>query len=192
MKTALVLIDIQNDYFPGGRMELVESLEASHRAQEVLAAFRNNGDDIVHIQHLSTRPNATFFLPNTPGAEIHAQVSPLPGETVLVKHFPNSFRGTGLHETLAARQIERIVFVGMMTHMCIDTTVRAAFDLGYKCVLLGDGCATKDLTYQSRTIPANDVNFAYFSAINGMFADVKTSREFLSESSNEPRLTDAK
>ena len=184
MKTALVLIDIQNDYFPGGRMELVGSLEASLRAQEVLAAFRNNGGDIAHIQHLSTRPNATFFLPNTPGAEIHTNVAPLAGETVLVKNFPNSFRGTGLHETLSARQFERIVFAGMMTHMCIDTTVRAGFDLGYKCVLIGDGCATKDLTFRGRTIPANDVNAAYFSALDGMFAEVKSSKEFLAEPSN--------
>ena len=181
MKTALILIDIQNDYFPKGNMELVESTEASINAKKILNVFRNIGTEIIHIRHYSAKPNATFFLPDSIGSEIHENVTPIPGELVIIKHFPNSFRSTTLHETLIERKIDTLVIVGMMTHMCIDTTVRAAFDYGYKCVLLSDCCASKNMQYKNITISAEIVNAAYFSAINNMFAEVKTSDEYLSQ-----------
>lgn len=166
-------------------MELVESSKAGINAKRVLAAFRDLGSDVIHIQHISTRPTATFLLPNSIGAEIHSDVAPSQGELILVKNYPNSFRGTGLHDIMAERKIERLVFAGMMTHMCIDTTVRAAFDYGYKCILLSDCCATKNLAHENKTISAEDVNTAYFSGLNGMFAEVMTSQSFLSECSIE-------
>ena len=70
MKTALVLVDIQNDYFPGGTMELEGSAEASLRAKELLSHFRQARLPLIHIQHVSTRPGATFFLPDTDGVKI--------------------------------------------------------------------------------------------------------------------------
>jgi len=180
MKTALILIDIQNDYFLSGKMELIGSVNASNNAKNILSTFRKIGSDIIHIQHISEKPNATFFLPNSIGAEIHSSVSPVSGELILVKKFPNSFRNTALHETLIDLKIEKTVFVGMMTHMCVDSTVRAAFDHGYKCVLLSDCCATKNLEFNGETVSAELVNAAYFSALNGTFAEVKTSDEFIS------------
>ena len=77
MSTALVLIDIQNDYFSGGAMELVGTEAAAQKAAQLLAAFRAKGQPVVHIQHLATRLGATFFLPGTPGADIHSSVRPL-------------------------------------------------------------------------------------------------------------------
>lgn len=73
-KTALILIDIQNDYFQKGKNELVGSEQASLNAKKVLDKFRKKGDLVVHIQHLSNRKDATFFIPNTKGAEIHKNV----------------------------------------------------------------------------------------------------------------------
>ena len=139
MKTALILVDLQNDYFPAGKMELVGSVEASQRAARLLAFFREAHLPLVHIQHVSTRPTATFFLPDTVGVKTHANVQPLEGETVYQKHFPNSFRETPLLAHLQREQIERVVIAGMMTHMCVDATVRAAFDFGFQC-LVGGGC----------------------------------------------------
>jgi len=96
MNAALLIIDIQNDYFPGGRMELVGSVAASLRARALLEAFRARGLPVIHVQHVSTRPGATFFLPDTDGVRIHENVRPAPGETVPTKHFPNAFRETAL------------------------------------------------------------------------------------------------
>lgn len=101
MTTALILIDLQNDYFPGGTMELVGAKAAVAQAARLLQAFRQRGLPVFHVQHIATRPGATFFLPGTPGAEIHRAVKPSEGEPAMVKHFPNAFRETALLESLA-------------------------------------------------------------------------------------------
>ncbi len=172
MKQALLIVDIQNDYFPGGAMELVGSTEAGIQAGKLLQLFRQQSLPIIHIQHVATRPGAPFFLPDTPGVAIHASVAPRAGETVLQKHFPNSFRETSLLEHLRQQEITQVVIAGMMTQMCIDTTTRAAADLGFQCVLAHDACATKSLTFGGVTVPAEHVQAAYLAALDGLFAKV--------------------
>lgn len=80
MATALILVDLQNDYFPGGAMELVNAEEAVSRAAFLLGEFRRRALPVVHVRHIAQRPGATFFLPETEGAEIHSSVSPAPDE----------------------------------------------------------------------------------------------------------------
>ena len=172
MSTALVIIDIQNDYFPGGTMELVGAKAAAEKAAQLLTAFRTKGMPVVHIQHIATRPGATFFLPGTKGADIHSSVQPLAGESVFTKHFPNAFRDTPLLDFLRLHQISQIMFVGNMTHLCIDTTVRAAADLGFTCSLAHDACATKALAFNGVEVPAAHVQAAYLAGLNGSFAKV--------------------
>jgi nicotinamidase-related amidase len=177
MAQALLIVDIQNDYFPGGAMELAGSREAGLQAEVLLQAFRQAGRPIVHIQHLAARPGATFFLPGTSGAEIHVSAAPLPGESVFQKHFPNSFRETPLLEHLRGQGITELVIAGMMTHMCIDTTVRAAFDLGFSCQLAQDACATRNLARNGVVVPAAQVQTAFLAAIDGTFAKVRSVDE---------------
>jgi nicotinamidase-related amidase len=177
MKQALILIDIQNDYFPGGAMELVGSPAAGAEAGKLLQAFREKALPIIHMQHLSTRPGATFFLPQTNGVEIHGSVAPHQHEIVIQKNFPNSFRGTRLLDYLRERDIGQLVIGGMMTHMCIDSTTRAASDLGFECFLAGDACATKVLSFSGVTIPAETVQTAFLASLNGLFAKVQSVDE---------------
>ena len=177
MSTALVLIDLQNDYFPGGTMELVGAEAAVARAAALLEAFRKRSLPIFHIQHLAKRPGATFFVPGTPGAEIHAAVSPAHGEPVVTKHFPSAFRETTLLDALRGVDAKNIVVAGMMTHMCVDTTVRAAADLGFACSLAQDACATRDLQFGGETVEAAKVQLAYLAALQGSFATVKPAEE---------------
>jgi nicotinamidase-related amidase len=181
MPTALLLIDIQNDYFPGGAMELDGSEAAAQCAALLLAAFRNRDLPIIHVQHVSTRPGATFFLPNTRGVEIHESVAPLQGETIVRKHFPNSFRETPLLEHLRDRNITDLVIAGMMTHMCVDTTTRAAADLGFGCRLAHDACATRSLSFGGSTVAAADVQTAFIASLNGLFARVKSAGEWCAD-----------
>ena len=177
MNEALIIVDIQNDYFPGGKMELVGAKEAAGEAARLLRAFRERGAPIFHIRHVSTRPGATFFLPDTEGVKIHESVAPLASETVITKHFPNSFRETRLLETLRAAKIERLAIAGMMTHMCIDATTRSAADLGFECRLAHDACATRDLTFGGAKVAAKDVHTAFLASLNGAFAKVLPARE---------------
>lgn len=179
MGTALLIIDIQNDYFPGGAMELVGSEAAAHRAKELLNAFRERDLPVVHIQHLSPRPGATFFIPDTPGADIYPLVIPEKGEVLFQKYFPNSFRDTALLYNLELKEISNLVIAGMMTHMCIDTTVRAAFDRGFKCTVAADACATRDLPLNGETVPADQVQKAFLAALDGFFAKVVSVEDIL-------------
>jgi nicotinamidase-related amidase len=176
MSTALVLIDLQNDYFPGGAMELVGADAAVAQAARLLAAFRARRWPVFHVQHIARRPGATFFLPGTAGAEIHAAVAPAPGESTVVKHFPNGFRETRLLEDLRAQGVTRLVLAGMMTHLCVDTTVRAAADLGFQCELAQDACATRALQFDGQAVDAISVQCAYLAALNGSFAAVRPTQ----------------
>ena len=165
MKTSLLLIDIQYDYFPGGKMELVHPLEAAKKAYELLQCFREHDQHHVHIQHVATRPGATFFLADGDGVNIHDSVAHFEGEPLVIKHHPNSFRETNLLDLLRARNIERLVMTGMMTHLCVDATARAAADLGFQVIVVEDACATRDLKYGDTTIPADHVHKAFLAAL---------------------------
>ena len=179
MKPALILIDIQNDYFPGGKMELEGSIAASLQAAKLLASFRTRGLPLVHIQHVSNRPGASFFLPDTVGVKIHPNVAPRAGETVMQKNFPNSFRGTNLLEHLRGLGADHLVIAGMMTHMCVDATTRAAFDLGFSCSLAHDACATRALSFGEQRVPAAQVHAAFVAALAGLYAKVQSTAEII-------------
>jgi len=174
---ALLIIDIQNDYFPGGAMELEGSEAAGAKAAAAIRSFRDRQLPVIHVRHLSVRPGATFFLPGTRGAEIHASVQPAPGETVVEKNFPNSFRNTPLRDELERLKAKDLVVAGMMTHMCVDASVRHAADLGYKVTLLGDACATRAQSYGGETVPAKQVHAAFLAALNGFYAKVVNTHE---------------
>lgn len=179
MKTALLIIDIQNDYFPAGRMELSGSEVAASCSARLLNAFRQAQWPVFHVQHLSNRPGAGFFLPGTIGAEIHPSVAPLPGEPVIVKHFPNSFRETDLLARLREEHIGSLLLCGMMTHMCVDATVRAAFDLGFSCTVAHDACATMGLTFNGLHIPPEHVHGSIMAALGAVYAQLKETDAIL-------------
>lgn len=180
MKAALILVDIQKDYFPGGRMELVGMNDASRNARELLQFFREKKWPIFHIQHIAVKDNAAFFLPNSVGMEIHENVTPISNEPVIQKHHPNSFLNTKLHEELLKAGIESVVICGAMSHMCIDATTRAASDLGFQCTVIHDACATKDLTFGGKAVPADMVHGAFMAALQSIYAKVMDLSTFSS------------
>jgi len=181
MSVGLLLIDIQNDYFPGGKMELVGMDFAAQNAANILQLFRHRKLPVFHMKHISTRPNASFFLPGTIGVNIHESVAPLGGEPIIEKQFPNSFRGTPLFDHLTREGIINIVICGAMSHMCIDATTRAAFDFGFSCTVIEDGCATRDLQFKGEIIKADKVHAAFMSALSVPYAKVLGASDFIKE-----------
>lgn len=179
MKKCLVLVDLQNDYFPGGKMELVAMERAATQGRRLLDAFRRERLPIVHVQHIAARPGATFFLPDTIGARIHETVAPGDDETVITKHFPNSFRDTTLLSVLQKKGVDTLVICGAMSHMCIDATTRAAFDYGFNCFVAEDGCATRDLVFQEQTVAAAAVHAAFMAALAVPYAQVMSTDSLL-------------
>jgi nicotinamidase-related amidase len=178
---ALIIIDIQNDYFANGAMTLVNAESASKNARIILESFRIKQMPIVHIQHFTLEKNKSYLLPNTNGSEIHENVKPIEGEKVIKKYFPNSFKRTELSDYLNSNNIKDLVICGMMTHMCIDTTVRAAKDLGFNITLIGDACATRNLEINGQKVIAEEVQKSFLAAMNGYFSEVMTTLQYLNK-----------
>jgi nicotinamidase-related amidase len=178
MRQVLLLVDIQNDYFPEGKMELVAMQQASSNSALLLSMFRKRQLPVIHVRHISKRPGSTFFLPNTKGADIHESVAPQPGEIIVEKQFPNSFRDTALLSNLKAVTAEEVVICGAMTHMCIDATTRAAFDLGFRCIVIEDACATRDLEYKGTIVEARSVHAAFLAALASSYAAILSAKEY--------------
>lgn len=166
--TALLIIDIQDFYFPGGKVPLVEPEAAAANAKRVLAAFRAEGRPVVHVRH-------DF----EPGGSIHASVAPIEGEKVFTKTEVSCFNGTQVLAHLKEVGVERLVIVGMQTHMCLEAATRAAHDLGFECVVIGDACATRNLKYGDRTVPAADVHTSTLATLDGTYAKVVDTEIFL-------------
>ena len=178
MKRGMILIDIQNDYFTGGKMELFGMDKAANNAKNLLDTFRKAKLPIFHVQHISNRAGAAFFLPDTEGVKLHESVAPLPNETVVQKNFPNSFRNTSLLNHLNDANIEEVVICGAMSHMCVDATTRAAFDLGYNCVVIEDACATRNLQHKDKVIKAENVHATFMAALAVLYAKVISLNDF--------------
>ncbi|MBT2619643.1 cysteine hydrolase family protein [Chryseobacterium sp. ISL-6] len=184
MKEAFLIIDIQNDYFPDGKHILSGSEQAGRNACKVLEYVRSKKNEIIHIQHLSVNEGADFFLPDTYGAEINAFVQPVEGERIIIKNYPNSFRNTDLLAHLQKKGIKNLIICGMMTDVCVDATVRAAMDLGFKTTVIGDACATENRELYGEAINAKEIHSSYlagFTALGNLYANVMSTEEFLKE-----------
>lgn len=170
-KEALLLIDIQDVYFMPGPYLLHKPIEAAKKASELLDRFRKDGKTVIHVKH-----NFKHF------SAIHKLVKPLENEKIVYKDYPNSFLNTDLQEYLRENHVEKLVVAGMMSHMCVDTTVRACQDYGYEVVVVEDACTTKALKFQGRTIDATVVHASYMAALDGMFAKVAGLEEYFENS----------
>jgi len=166
-KTALLIIDVQNFYFPGGDYALVNPEAAALNAAKLLKKFRGEKKLVIHVRH-----NAKS------GADIHETVKPLEGEKVISKDHANSFRDTDLLKYLKGNNVTRLVICGMMTHMCVEAAARAASDLGFKCIVVHDACATRALTFGDKTVSAEDVHYSTLSALTS-YAEVVSTETVL-------------
>jgi nicotinamidase-related amidase len=166
-KSALLVIDIQDFYFPGGRSELVAPEQAADNAAKLLERFRNKRLTVVHVRHNSE-----------PGGTINFRVKPQENEKIFSKSEVNSFKGTGLNDFLKSAGTDTLVICGMQTHMCVEAAVRAACDLGYKCILIHDACATKDLKFGDRIVKSEDVHYATLATLRS-YSTVLSTEEFL-------------
>jgi nicotinamidase-related amidase len=166
--TALLIIDIQDFYFPGGASPLVGPEAASRNAARILEKFRKEGRPVIHVGH-----NAKNKM------DFHEAVAPKSGEKVFYKNEVSVFNGTDLLLYLKEQKVQRLVIVGMQTHMCVEAAVRAAYDLGFECILVEDACATRNLKYKNREVSAEDVHAATLSTLDRTYSSVIDTETFL-------------
>jgi nicotinamidase-related amidase len=170
IKTALLIVDIQNFYFPGEGPGLVNADSASLIAKEVLKIFRDKKQLVIHVRHKSNK-----------GFDINKNVEPVANEKVITKEEVNSFQGTDLLEYLRSNGINRLVIIGMQTQLCLEAAVRAAHDFGFECIVIQDACATRDVNFGGRVVKAEDVQTSVLATITdggyGEVTDLKTFKE---------------
>lgn len=185
MRQALVIIDIQKDYFPGGQVPLANPNAAAEAAAKVLGAARARGIPVVHVHHSMPRERGVpFLIEGTDGQQVHDLVKPLDGEVVVTKQFPNAFRETNLLEILRNLEVDTLILCGMMTHMCVDFTARAAFDLGFNVSVASDATATCPLELEGQTIEADVVRDAHLAGLAGIVAQVNTAEDVIANIEN--------
>jgi nicotinamidase-related amidase len=176
---ALVIVDVQNDYFAEGRFPLDGMEAAATNAAAALGHARAAGIPVFHVRHEIPMAGAPFFEPGTEGADIHPAVAPAGEEPILTKNFPNSFRKTDLEAHLRAAGIDEVVVVGAQSNMCIDATARAANDLGFNVRVLHDACAAKGQEFEGVAIPADTVHRAFMAALSPAYATVSSTADFI-------------
>jgi len=168
---ALLVIDLQKDYFPGGKMELVGIVEAAGEANRRIKEAREEGAEVIFVRHIAAE-TAPFFARGSVGSELWEGLDRRPDDPVILKHHPNSFLDTELGPLLKRLGAKRIGICGAMSHMCIDSTTRAASDLGYEVELFSAACATRDLEFEGVKIPASQVHGAFMAALGDGFATI--------------------
>lgn len=176
--TTLVVIDLQRDYFPGGNFPLPDIERATVRAVQLIELFRHHGLPVVHVRHLEKDPKVGFLLEGTVGSEIEPRVAPAGQDLLITKSWPNAFRDTTLNKILHVLGSHELVFCGAMSNMCVDATVRAAFDLGFRCTVIDDACAACDLEFNGVTIPSTHVQGAFMGALASAYGEVLDFRTF--------------
>ncbi|WP_153788126.1 cysteine hydrolase family protein [Pseudomonas sp. EMN2] len=178
-KQALIIIDIQNDYFPGGKWALDGAEAAADNAARLLDAARQRGDLVVHVRHEFESSDAPFFTPGSAGARIHHKVEPASSEAVVLKHKVNSFRDTNLKALLDQHAVKALTIAGSMSHMCVDAATRAAADYGYDVTVAHDACATLPLAFDGKQVPAAEVHASAMAALAFAYAKVVSTEELL-------------
>jgi nicotinamidase-related amidase len=178
-ESALVVIDLQRDYFPGGKFVLPGIERVAAQAGALIDVFRTHGLPVIHVRHLERDPSVGFLLEGTPGSEIEPRVAPAGQDLLITKNWPNAFRDTTLARILHVLGPRDLVFCGAMTNMCIDATVRAAFDSGFHCTVIDDACAASDLEFNGVTIPSTYVQGAFMGALASAYGEVLDSKTFM-------------
>ncbi len=170
-KTAVVLIDYQNEY-RSGPLALPDEPAASNAARQLRAWAERAGIAVIHVLHRAPA-TAPIFAPDSIGAAPIDGLAPAEGEAVIYKHLPSAFPGTGLADVLQAQGIETLLIAGYMTHNCVDSTAREAFHRGYRVGMVSDACASRDLPGpDGSTIPAALVNAAVLAGLGDRIAEI--------------------
>lgn len=172
-QSALIMIDCQNTYLEG-IMKLSGVDAALDEAGRLLDHARRLGRPIIHIQH-DAGPGSPYDIRTTIGA-IAGRVAPMAGEAVVVKHYPNAFVGTDLEARLKAAGVESVILAGFMTHMCVNSTARGAFNLGFQPTVVARATATRDLPATgSGAIAADTLQKASLAMLGDLFAVIVPS-----------------
>jgi nicotinamidase-related amidase len=170
MSRALLVIDVQNEYFTG-------ALPITHPAghlEQILKAMDAAAGKVptVVIQHHFPQPEMPFFQKGTPGWELHAEIKDRPHDLLVENTMPGSFTGTQLEDWLKENEITTVTIAGYMTHMCCDTTARQAVHRGFTVEFLRDATGTLDLSNEAGEVTAEELHRSILCAQQMLLSEV--------------------
>lgn len=176
-KTALVLVDFQEEFF-SGKLVLPEGPRAAARAADLLAWARRSGVLVVHVRNVA-RPGGAVFAPGSPTLAFVPSLTPRDGELVVTKKTGGAFTKTDLDATLHAHGVQSLIVAGLMTHLAVAMTAEDGCVLGYRVIVAADATTTRDLpgTIESTPIPRDQLARASLAAIADRFGEVLLTRE---------------
>ncbi len=176
--SALLVIDVQKG-IDNPKLGPRNNPDAEKRIAELLAAWREAGQPVIHVKHMSTEPES-LLRPGLPGNAIKDEAQPIDGEPLFEKNVNSAFIGTQLESYLRLSGIESLVIAGLTTNHCISTTARMAANLGFKVTVVADATATFGRTgYDGKKYSADVVHGAELASLNGEFATVLNSHDIL-------------
>ncbi len=178
MKRALLVIDVQGEYFTGF-LPVTHPPGSFANILRVMDAATAHAIPVVVVQHAARSPQAPAFRRGGPGWELHPEVARRPRDWLLAKNLPGSFSGTGLEAWLRAHGVDTVVICGYMTQMCIDTTAREAFHLGFQVEFLSDATGTLDIANAAGAVTAEELHRAILVTQAMRFSNVMTSQAWL-------------
>lgn len=173
---SLLIIDAQNEYL-SGPLALSGMEAATANIALLLEAARKAKRPVVHVRHLGTVGG--MFDPQGPRGEFIAGLESTGDEVVIEKRMPNAFNNTGLKEALEKLGHLDLIVCGFMSHSSVSTTVRAAKDYGFRCTLVEDACATRDLPTANGVISAADVQRTEMAIMNDNFATLAQTQNLI-------------
>lgn len=180
MKRALLVIDVQNEYFAGGSLPITYPQDSLRRITDAMDGAAEAGIPIVIIQHGSDAPEATAFKKGTRGWQIRPEVDFRKRAVVIEKSLPGAFTGTELEDWLKQNGIDTLVICGYMTQMCCDTTARQAVHLGYQVEFLSDATGTLDLSNEAGSVKAEELHRAILVTQQARFSRVLSVQDWVS------------
>ncbi|KAG1465225.1 hypothetical protein G6F56_004931 [Rhizopus delemar] len=179
---ALIVVDVQNEYFPGGKLPLSSPVETTEACAQLIKKFRQEEKEVVFIQHVTKgklEGIVPFFLPETHGIEIHDSIKPLPTEKLIVKHESSSFVNTDLKEYLVSKGIKKLIVVGMMVHNCVNATVYSGVDEGFDCIVVEEAVDTFDQPLNGKIIKAEQIKESFLAGIQFAYSKVYKLQDVL-------------
>lgn len=177
MKRALLVIDVQNEYF-NGKMTVSYPIGTLGKILSAIDTANRNDIPVIIIQHTASADSATFAK-GSMAWEVHPEVISKPHKYVIEKPAPGSFTGTGLEQILKDENVDTVVISGYMTQMCCDTTSRQAFHMGYKVEFLSDATGTLDISSKAGNVGAEALHKAILVTQSSVFSTVLSTGDWI-------------
>jgi len=178
MKRALLVIDVQNEYFTG-KLPIAHPPGSLDNIVKAMEQARKSGIPVVVVQHTSPQKDAPVFRKGSEGWNLHPRIAAQAYDHLIEKNLPGSFTGTDLESWLRERKIDTIVIAGYMTQMCCDTTARQAFHVGLAVECLSDATGTLPVSNKAGSVTAEELHRAILVTQAMRFSKVMTTDQWI-------------